>query len=180
MDALYFPYLSLPASTWVNSALLYFDRLCVIAPQGKHPNLFDQRTLELFDLKLARPIVPNFWQGDADERFVAYLLGQALHKKTVKRFERVHLGKLSHGPIAEALVKARLLTLVDDTWLEGPDWLVAQIMAYLALQVSSHARNPLPLVTDDTPSARLMAVRPDRWAAFAARKASLRLPASST
>lgn len=157
MEALYFPYLSLPASTWVNPNLLYFDQLGVIAPEGEHGGLFDYRTAELLDLGMVRPIIPrgNWNRGD-DAAFIAFLLGQSATKRGYDRVERVHAGKLTYTPIAEALIDAGFLAQVEGGWLEGPDWVVAHVMAYLAAQIAAHAPHPLPLITDERAAVRIM------------------------
>jgi len=157
MQALYFPRLSLPASTWVNPNLLYFDWLGVIAPDGGHDGLFDHRTSELLDLGMVRPVIPSGgWDREDDGAFIAFLLGQSATRRRFGRIERVHAGKLMHTPIAEALIDAGFLARVDGGWLEGPDWVVGHVMAYLAAQIATHARNPLPLITDERAAARVM------------------------
>jgi hypothetical protein len=161
MDALYFPYLSLPASTWVNPTLLYFDRLAVIAPEGAPRNIFDDRTHELIRIGLVCPLVPRAgWGGDEDEKLVAYILGRASVTKRYDRIERIHAGKLAYSFIADALSAAGLLVR-DGSWFEGPDWVIAHIMTYLAVQLSSHAPGALPLITDERAAAGVVSGSPE-------------------
>lgn len=155
MEALYFPYLSLPAATWVNPALLFFDRLGVIAPEGSHSGLFDRRTEELVELGLAQPITPHgIWDDRENDAFIGYMLGRASAERSYGRVERVHVGKLSYTPLAATLEEAGLLARVDGAWLEGPAWVVGRVMAYLAVQTALHSRRPLPLLTDERAAAR--------------------------
>jgi hypothetical protein len=157
VEALYFPSLSLPSSTWVNPALLFFDRLGVIAPQGPGRNLFDDRTHELIQLGLARPVTPHgLWQEGENDAFISYMLGRASAERSYTSIQRIHVGKLTYTPIADVLERAGLLIRVDDAWLEGPEWVVGRIMAYLALQTSLHSDRPLPLVTDERAAARVV------------------------
>ena len=156
MDALYFPYLNLPASTWVNPALLFFDCLAVIAPDGGERAWHDRRTRELIELQMVRPEVPRGWDDQEDRALLSYLLGRASASRSDSAIARVHAGKLAYGGLAEGLIEARLLVRTDDNWLEGPEWVVAHLMSYLALQISAHSPRSLPLVTDQRAAARVM------------------------
>lgn len=157
LDALYFPHLSLPASTWVNPALLFFDNLAVIAPEGGDQRLHDRRTQELFDLGMARPVHPyTGLSRDDDHAIIAYILGQASNMRPNGEFARVHAGKLAYSPIGQALLDARLLVATGDGWLEGHAWVVAHVMSYLAHQISAHSRRPLQLITNERAAAKFM------------------------
>jgi hypothetical protein len=157
MDALYFPHLSLPPSTWVNPALLFFDRLGVIAPDGGGPSLHDRRTHELIDLNMVWREVPGAgWEDHEDHALLSYLLGLATATRDNAPIVRVHAGKLAYGMLAEELIRAGLLARGQDRWLEGPEWVVAHLMSYLALQISAHAEMQLPLITDQGTAAQVM------------------------
>src|SRR3954469_7819166 len=117
MEALYFPHLSLPAATWVNPALLYFDRLAVIAPEGPHAGLFDRRTDELISLGMARTVTPHgAWDNRENAAFMAYMLGRASGAKSFDRIARLHAGKLAYTPLAEGLEEAGLLARLEGGW----------------------------------------------------------------
>jgi hypothetical protein len=156
VDALYFPYLSLPASTWVNPALLYFDRLGIIAPDFAGRALFDDRTRELIELRMVRPMTPRGAAGNEDRDFISYMRGRCSERPAFRRVERVHAGKLAYTPIADALIQGGLLARVDGEWLEGPDWVVGHVMAHLAMKIFSRAPHPLSLVTDDRAATKVM------------------------
>ena len=161
MDALYFPYLSLPPATWVHPALLFFDELALIAPDGGDRALHDPRTRRLLDLGMVRPEVPRGGGNAEDERILmSYLLGRATgSRRDAGRVARVHAGKLAYGPLAENLVSAGLMTRTDHEWLEGPEWVATHLMSYLALQISSQSPRPLSLITDENVAADVMAGR---------------------
>lgn len=158
MDALYFPYLSLPPATWVNPALLFFDQLALIAPDGGDRALHDPRTRRLVDLNMVRPEVPRgVWNDEEDRMLLSYLLGRAsAARKNPGRIARVHAGKLAYGMLAEQLVAAGMMARTDDGWIEGPEWVAAHLMSYIALQVSASSRRPLPLITDERAAAGVM------------------------
>jgi len=56
MDALYFPYLSLPSSAWTNPVALYFDSIGKISPYIYDHGISDERTTRFIDVGLVRPI----------------------------------------------------------------------------------------------------------------------------
>ncbi len=76
MHALYFPNLSLPTSTWVNPALLYFDSIGVIAPFNGGHHLHDARTEALIESGLVQTVSPFLhpWDEAADDWFLGYLV----------------------------------------------------------------------------------------------------------
>lgn len=88
--------------------------------------------------------------------FPSYVFGRASNVRPSGNVARVHAGKLSYGQLAGALIESRLLVRADDGWLEGPEWVVAHLMSYLALQIFEHSRQPLPLITNELAAARTM------------------------
>lgn len=164
MEALYFPHLSLPPSSWVNPALLYFDRIDVIAPDGHSGDLFDERTDALLREGMVRTIHPfsYHWSEGEDERFIAFLYGVARAPPRMPGVERLHFRKISHTSLGEELTRSGLLMRVEGDWLEGPRWVCAYVMGYLAWQLSSHPELQLPLVTDEDAAERLMIGKPLR------------------
>lgn len=154
MEALYFPHLSLPPSTWVNPALLFFDRLRLISPDGGDPTLYDDRTRELIDLGMAGKAVPRGGWGQSDDSaFISYVLGRASVARAGRSMARIHLGKLSYGRLPDVLLEAQLLHRAEGFWLEGPEWVIDHMMSYLAFQLSRQSSNRLPLVSDERASA---------------------------
>lgn len=157
MEALYFPHLDLPAASWVNPALLFFDGIAVIAPDGAVLDLHGGRTRELVELGMVRPVAPRGgWDGQQDEALVGYLVGRAPSVSDHGRHARIHAGKLAYAPVMGVLERTGLLARVEGSWLEGPEWVVAHLMSYLALQISSASRAPMSLVTDERAAAAAM------------------------
>jgi hypothetical protein len=157
MDALYFPRLSLPHSSWTNPNLLFFDRIGVIAPSQRQRGLFDYRTRELIDREIVIPIDPSEHavDHDTDEMVLAFLLGKG-RSPNGGPLARIHAGKIGYSILAEELRRGGLLWHVpnyderhhynDDMWLEGPVWVVEHLMNVLALRIL--ARNDMSLITD--------------------------------
>jgi hypothetical protein len=158
LDVLYFPRLSLPAASWVNPALLYFSSIGVIVPEGPVGGLFDRRTEAFLRSGLVEPVQAPYRPAlpEVDARFVGYLQGRAsVMAARAAAVERVHLGKLSRSPLSTDLIRSGLLVRADGEWLEGPDWVVAHVMCYLAMQLST--AHGVPMVTDEASAGRIVA-----------------------
>lgn len=186
METLYFPHLSLPASAWVNPALLFFDRIDVIAPDDGGRELFDERTEALIREGMVRPIHPfrYHWDSQDDDRFISYLYGLTHSPPRVGGVERLHFRKIAHTALGHELLRAGMLEHVEGDWLEGPRWVCAHVMAYLALQLSSHPELQIPLVTDEDSAQRMMVGQARRRnpgsRASRVLRALLPVPASAT
>ena len=72
-EALYFPKLSLPFDSWTNSSLLFFDRICILAPGGARYHL-DPRTTALVAEGLVKTVEVDRmdWDFTSDERMLGY------------------------------------------------------------------------------------------------------------
>lgn len=153
-EALYFPRLSLPASNWVNPAILFFDRIQVIAPLGAYEDLYDRRTLRLIDADIVSPSTPGVehWDTAADERFIDLLDRLPAARKRDVAPTNVHMGKLSFTRLGDALSALNLLKPERDGWFTAPAWVANEVLTYLALQMSAHAETPASLVTDSGPA----------------------------
>ncbi len=159
MEALYFPSMSLPPATWVNPALLYFDRIGVIAPHGVDIQSYDPRTRELLAEDLVRPVWSHdLWRlGEAtDEAFVASLLRSASRRDANYEVRRIHAGKVAYGDVSRVLCERGLLSRTYGEWLEGPAWLVDSLMTYIAAQISLSSPTPLPLISNDDSASRIL------------------------
>ncbi|MGO6859805.1 hypothetical protein ACCS99_20055 [Rhizobium ruizarguesonis] len=163
MDALYFPYLSLPDPSWTYPNLLFFDHICVMAPSGDRHRLFDGPTRALQDYGLVRTIDPTRYAGSESEdaQVLAYLTGVSQTKRRDQDFGRIHLGKFAYGSLVEELSRIGFLKrrLADDgynEWLEGPVWVINYLMSIFAARILA-ARDDLPLITDEISSSRLIA-----------------------
>ncbi|CAN7440682.1 hypothetical protein LJR164_002867 [Phenylobacterium sp. LjRoot164] len=154
VEALYFPNLSLPHSNWVNPAILYFDRIQVIAPMGSWDGLYDRRTEELIGEDLVAPVTPgmNGWNREADDRFVRYLTQLPAAQKRDSAPASVHLGKLAYTSLVDDLRATGLLQDDGDGWLAAPRWAADQVLTYLALQMTTSSHMEASLVTDTGPA----------------------------
>lgn len=150
LQALYFPNLSLPQSSWVNPAILYFDRIQVIAPMERRPDLYDRRTEELIAEDVVVPVTPGMsgWDPEADGRFVRYLTQLPSAQKRNVTPARVHLGKLAYTHLTDELRATGWLHEDGDGWLVGPRWAADQVLTYLALQMTAFSQEEASLVTD--------------------------------
>ncbi|WP_419316816.1 hypothetical protein ACN2C7_10175 [Caulobacter sp. ErkDOM-E] len=150
LQALYFPNLSLPESSWVNPAILYFDRIQVIAPMDQRADLYDRRTEELIGEDVVVPVTPGMsgWDREADARFVRYLTQLPGTQRRDLAPARVHLGKLAYTDLADDLRATGQLHEDRDGWLVGPRWAADQVLTYLALQMTTFSREEASLVTD--------------------------------
>lgn len=150
LQALYFPNLSLPESSWVNPAILYFDRIQVIAPMDRRPDLYDRRTEELIAEDVVLPVTPGMsgWDREADGRFVHYLTQLPRAQRRNVAPTRVHLGKLAYTHLTDELRATGWLHEDGDGWLVGPQWAANQVLTYLALQMTVFSQDEASLVTD--------------------------------
>ncbi len=162
VNALYFPYLSLPDPSWTYPNLLFFDQISVIAPRGERHRLFDGRTRALQDYGLVGTIDPAAYPADeaADVQVLAYLAGVAHTKRRGRDFGRIHLGKFAYSDLAGELIRIGLLRMqrTDDgynEWLEGPVWAINHLMTVFASRILA-GNEGLPLITDEISSSRLV------------------------
>lgn len=153
-QALYFPNLSLPQASWVNPAILYFDRIQVIAPVGRWDDLYDRRTEELIGEDVVAPVTPGTmgWDTETDSRFVRYLTQLPGAQRRDFAPARIHLGKLAHTALADDLRATGWLHDDGDGWLVAPQWAADQVLTYLALQMATSSREEASLVTDAGPA----------------------------
>lgn len=106
---------------------------------------------------MLRTETPNGqWGGADDQKFLAFMMGRASAIKSTGKIARVHAGKLVYGELAAQLIRARMLMNAGDGWLEGPEWVAAHLMSYLALQISQNADRPLHLISDERAAVQTM------------------------
>jgi hypothetical protein len=148
--ALYFPKLSLPHSSWVNPAVLFFERIQVIAPLEAAGDLYDARTEQLIEAKVVEPVVPGMgpWDLDADERFIRHLNEIPNDRRRQTAPTRIHLGKLEYTNLAGGLRDCGFVQNERGGWFFTPRWAADQILTYLALQMVTHSYDGVSLVTD--------------------------------
>lgn len=141
-NALYFPYIDVPSTSWTAQAILYWDKLASIVPMDHlhDPNQMDDLTRELLSEGLVEAIVPGMYIHQArkfDECFIEFVETRVLpiRRRSIPRMTplpvtRIHAEKM--GQIPEFLVDSGLARRLDWAWYEVDTPLANQFMAYLA------------------------------------------------
>lgn len=157
MEALYCLHLSLPAASWVNPTLLFFDRIGVITPDAPSRNLFDEHADQLISESLVRPVsaADRPQSQKTDDRFVGFLCRLAGKIRESGRIERLHVGNLAYSTLGEDLTRAGLLIRTNENWFEAPAWVAAHIISYFAIQLAD--RDGVPLLTDELSAGKVVA-----------------------
>lgn len=99
--ALYFPYISVPKSSWFTQILLYWDRAASIVPESlQHGNgAISQYMSELIDLDLLEYVSPDTELFERHDSFAAAFLALVDARAPTKpgeppSFTRIHTGKM--------------------------------------------------------------------------------------
>lgn len=141
-NALYFPYIDVPSTTWTTQAILYWDKLASIVPMDHldDPERMDELTRNLLTEGLVEAIVPGMYVHQArkfDECFIEFVETKVLPLRrrraphqTPLAMTRIHAEKM--GQIPDYLVHAGLARRLDWAWYEIDRPLANQFMAYLA------------------------------------------------
>ncbi|WP_296445623.1 DUF6236 family protein [Rhodoferax sp. UBA5149] len=141
-NALYFPYIDVPSTSWTTQAILYWDKLASIIPMDHlhHPEQMDNMTRELLSEGLVEPIIPGMHIYQAhrfDECFIDFVERTVLpsrrcatRREVVLPVSRIHAEKM--GRIPDFLVESGLAKQLDWAWYEVDTPLANQFMAYLA------------------------------------------------
>jgi hypothetical protein len=149
-DALYFPHIEIPNSTWVKSALLFWDHIYRIVPKAYVPN--DNAEVKMAaEYGLIRPInVEEADVGGILESFREFLDGVPFMPAGLEDAETsfLHPEKIDAKlyPVLEQYAKGG----AKGDWLELPSDLVRGYMFFLSNQVAK--RRQLERCTDDDAS----------------------------
>jgi hypothetical protein len=139
---LYFPYIRVPASTWLIRTLLYWDEVGIITPYEfvKEPEHHDPLTLSLIREGLVQQVVPSWYVGDIPHfvsAFVQYLRSLSPERVDARRAALadgrgflVHAEKLDE--LQYELEQARLARAGPHPWIEVEPETAQEFMAYLA------------------------------------------------
>jgi hypothetical protein len=117
-NALYFPYINVPQSSWFTRVLLYWDQVSSIVPSEYiyHPEQLDPYMHELVTAGLVQQIIPLRYVDEVrcfEEAFLRYIdtrmrrSGNRIEHST-PRPTSIHIEKL--GNIGKELVDRRLAT----------------------------------------------------------------------
>lgn len=146
-NALYFPYIDLPSTSWTTQAILYWDKLASIVPMDHlhHPKQMDELTRALLTEWLVEPIIPGMHIYQAhrfDECFIEFVEQRVLpfrqhmnRRGKAQPVTRIHAEKM--GQIPDFLVESGLAKRLDWAWYEVDTVLANQFMAYLASVLSA-------------------------------------------
>lgn len=146
-NALYFPYIDVPSTSWTTQAILYWDKLASIVPMDHlhEPDQMDGLTRELLSEGLVEAIVPGMYIHQArkfDECFIKFVETRVLpmRRSTISRMTplpvtRIHAEKM--GQIPDFLVDLGLARRLDWAWYEVDSLVANQFMAYLATVLSA-------------------------------------------
>jgi hypothetical protein len=168
--ALYFPYISIPKSTWVIKTLLYWDRLSSIVPLDhiRQPRLLEPYMRGLIETDLVDQISPRRYIENEDqftENFIRLIDARKRHSVGVKpmiwraeSLSEIHVEKL--GNLAEELIERRLAQRTDHwAWLKVERETARLFMTYLAC-VLGRLSNSQP-ITDAADGFAEIVVTPD-------------------
>jgi hypothetical protein len=169
-NALYFPYIDVPSTSWTTQAILYWDKLASIVPIDHlhDPGQMDDLTRELLSEGLVEAIVPGMYIHQVrkfDECFIEFVKTRVLPNRrfsitrtTPLPITRIHAEKMSQIP--DFLVDSGLARRLDWAWYEVNTPLANQFMAYLATVLGAlPAVNATP-ITDQAQFAVALGSRP--------------------
>lgn len=171
-NALYFPYIGVPSTSWTTQAILYWDKLATIVPMDHlhDPDQMDALTRELLSEGLIEAVAPGTYIHQArqfDECFIEYVETRVLPIRNRKVLHttpspvtRIHAEKM--GQIPDFLVQSGLAKRLNWSWYEVDTTLANQFMAYLATVLSALPDIDATPITDRAQFAQ--ALRPRRLA----------------
>lgn len=140
-NALYFPYISVPKSTWFTRILLYWDKVGAIIPSDYiyKPEALGEHTRSLIERGLVNQIFPGDYLNSIPQfvsSFEDYLngLGTDLDQRR-RMFQnnntfRIHMEKM--GPIEDLLREQGLASVERYPWFNVEANTADEFMAYLA------------------------------------------------
>jgi uncharacterized protein DUF6236 len=142
-NALYFPYINVPQSSWFTRVLLYWDKVSSIVPSEyiNHPERLSPFMRELLMAGLVEQVIPRLYVDEIrcfDEAFLRYIDNQSRKRQNNPITERkqtvqpvqIHLEKV--GNIGNELVDRGLAKYKDYPWYDVDPWVANSFMAYLA------------------------------------------------
>lgn len=140
-NVLYFPYISVPSSTWFTRTLLYWDTIGSIVPSDYigNPELHDEYTRSLVHANLVTQVIPGehlYRIPQFTESFIGYLesLGPILTQRRVGIKKRppthIHIEKM--GDLGGELVKIGLAVCRDYPWYDVEIDTADDFMSYLS------------------------------------------------
>ncbi|MDO6786333.1 DUF6236 family protein [Cobetia marina] len=145
-NALYFPYISVPNSTWTLKALLYWDRLSSIVPMDyiERPGELSPFMRSLVQEDLVQQVFPaaHLHEIPGFEKCFIALIGSRLYGSNEARLRRhdiynrkrlrfhIHAEKLEEIP--RFLIENGLAERINNSWYDVEGWAARLFMSYLA------------------------------------------------
>jgi hypothetical protein len=140
-NVLYFPYISVPSSTWFTRTLLYWDTVGSIVPYDyiEKPEMHDEYTRSLVQANLVTQVIPGvhlYRIPQFTDSFIGYLesLDPVLTQRRVRALKRhsthIHMEKM--GSIADELVKMGLAVYRNYPWYDVESDTADDFMSYLS------------------------------------------------
>lgn len=167
-SALYFPFISIPASPWLINTLLYWDTIGSIVPVDHIFGPADGGFMrELVQNRLVTPIFPRehlYQIPDYEMAFMEHLKSKRLDfEKRVRDGERlgqqervpVHMEKLQG--IGSELEKLKLAHRDHGDWFSVDPWVANHFMTYLAALLGRLESVGAAPITDDSDCFKLLA-----------------------
>lgn len=156
---LYYPNISIPDSSWLSKALLYWDGIATIAPVQylEDPSRFSPFMRSLLREELIEIVQPEEYTYSYYEEYNKFLDWVLRHadsfamesNKLIKRHPTsympydLHTGKLSYR-FANELVRAGLARRIDGEWFQVDQALGKSIMTFLAILIGQETdRDPV-------------------------------------
>lgn len=168
-NALYFPYINVPSTSWTTQALLYWDKLVSIVPSDHlyDPDQLDSLTRSLLSEGLVEPVIPGGLVRQAsqfDDCFMEYVARRLLPR--VSRYRkginndvathrtRIHAEKM--GRIPDYLVELGLAERINWAWFDVDTVVANHFMAYLATVLSALPTVRATPITDNLAFASIL------------------------
>lgn len=166
---LYFPYISIPPSTWLMQTLLYWDKIGTIVPSDYiyYPNKLGEHMRSLVKAELVDQIIPGLYVNDMQKMHDSFLdhVDKKLSKKKLllnfysragKAFlaehesfnysVKIHMEKLDS--LADALICRGLAKRAEGPWYWVQKEIGYDFMAFLASAIGQTSRYS-PITNDE-------------------------------
>lgn len=143
---LYYPYISIPNSSWLIQALLYWDGIATIVPVNimKHPEHFSPFARKLVQEGLIETVQPEEYAFNCPDYYLSFLeWARANSSRFTPNFNgdsallstqyNIHAGKL--GYIGDELVSMGLAERIDEHWFSMDSQLSESFMTFLAMLI---------------------------------------------
>lgn len=145
---LYYPYISIPKTSWLIQALLYWDGISTIVPLEylERPWNFTPFARELVQEGIIRTVPPDeyaysnykeyqsFLKWIDDEKLDQFSLNSGSADSNITKQYNLHIGKL--GFLGDELKRRGLAKQIDDRWYSVKKDLSTSFMTFLAILIS--------------------------------------------